>query len=192
MTLFALDNSHYQFLKDCRKHGGYSDADADFEARRILEINMASDSPYYFIGPSFTSPRYFIGAFVNTNKHATLDVGHTGNLGPCIYRDATQWLDYLLNKCGVRLIEANVWVADLKKEWLLRGLGFSKGGVIPDKVDIPGQGSQPALLMYIRAKEFAKVTPNYFKQTMDKFKQHLMRLEAKRSQEWAAQTEATN
>jgi hypothetical protein len=192
MTLYALDQSHFNFIKNCRLHGGYTNDESESEARRVLEISMASDQAYYFVGPSYSSPRYFIGGFVDTRKIATLDVGHIGNLGPNIYRDATQWLDYILNVCGVRLIEANVWVADLKKEWLLRALGFSKGGVVPDKVEIPDLGFQPALLLFIRPIDFKKVNKTYFRETLKKFREHLLKLKAKRSREWAASQEATN
>lgn len=178
MTLHALKREHKQFVFECYKTGGYSDEIAQHESDRVVEIALAYASPYYFVGPSYDNPRYFVGAFIDDTNRAVLDVGTTGLPGPKLFADARAWLDYLLNVDGVILLEAIVWVSDLKKEWLLRGLGFKKGGVIPDKVDIPGQGTRPALIMYTRKQELDNVTQESFLKVMDNYRAHVERLES--------------
>lgn len=181
MTLHVMTPEHLDFVAQCYMNGGASYRDAYDRAHETMEVAMGYYDPIYFVGPSADDPRYFIGAYLDVNGRSFLTVGTTGFMGASMYRDAMDWLAYMLKELNVKLIEAYVWVADLQKEWFLRAVGFQKSGVIPDKIDVPGKGPQTALSMYIRPVEFAGVTRESFRDTLKRYRQHRDKLKAKRA-----------
>lgn len=181
MTLHVMDYSHTDFMARCFMAGGQDVHSAYNRAYEELEIAMALIEPTFFVGPSADNPKYFLGAYVDITGRAHLTVGSVDLRSAPTYRDAMDWLGYLLNELGLKLVEAHVWVEDLQKEWFLRAVGFKKGGVIPDKVDIPARGPQPALSMYIRPVDFAGVTRQTFHDTIKKYKAHRNRLREERA-----------
>jgi len=181
MTLHSMGPEHYDFMVDCFITGGQSASDARARANLTFEIAFGYADPVFFVGPCAENPRYFLGAYVDVNGRAVLTVGTTDFDAAPTFRDAHQWIDYLLNELQLILIEAYVWVEDLQKEWYLRGLGFKKGGVIPAKVDIPGKNPQKALSMYIEPSDFTGVTRNSFREMMKKYKAHRNKLREERS-----------
>lgn len=186
MTLHALDKSHFDFVKQCYLHGGYDNEQAAYEAERVLELALAFNSESYFIGPSLDNPRWFVGAVYDDCGRAVLDAATIGVPGPSLLNDARDWLNYLFAELGVILLEAYVWTEDLSKEYLLRGLGFRKTGVVPKRVTIPGKGPQKALLMVMVEEYLPDMTDELFREKMAQLKVQLTEKEARQ-----AKTEST-
>jgi hypothetical protein len=181
MTLHVLTPEHIGFMAQCFMAGGLDKHSAYQRAYADMEVAQALYEPTFFVGPTAENPRYYMGAYTDVNGRAHLTVGSVDLKSAPTYRDAMDWLDYLLNELELKLIEANVWVEDLKKEWFLRAIGFKKGGVLPDKLDIPGRGTQSALVMYIRPIDFYGVTRDTFHDTIKKYKAHRDRLRKERA-----------
>lgn len=181
MTLHVLDYSHIDFMATCFMAGGQDMQSAYARAYEEMDLAVAMPDPTFFVGPTAEAPRYFLGAYVDVTGRAHLTVGSVDLKSAPTYRDAVDWLGYLLVELGLTLVEAHVWVEDIKKEWFLRAVGFKKGGVIPDKVDIPGRGPQAALTMYIRPVDFAEVTPHTFRANINKYRAHRNRLREQRA-----------
>jgi len=180
MTLHVMSQEHYKFVVDCHKWGGASEMQARQEAQQLLELALAFPDPLFFVGPSAEAPRYYMGVYLDVTNRAYLQVGTTGFIASEMYKDVIDWLSYLFDTLGIKLIEANVWVEDLQKEWFMRAVGFKKAGVIPDKLDIPGKGSVTALCMYLRPQEFSQVTRESFHAIIKKYQAHRKRLRDER------------
>jgi len=176
MTLHVLQEAHETFIRDCFVYRGFSVADASRHASDIVDVAGAYEYPVFFVGPDSVSPKYFLGAYVDVNRRAILEVNAFDIAGTALVKDATDWLKYMFDDLGVQLLEACVWVEDLQKEWFLRAMGFKKAGVVPDRIDVPGRGAQTGLMMYCRPAEFEKVTKETFRTAIRKYKQHRDRL----------------
>lgn len=181
MTLHVLTYEHTNLLAQCYMAGGQDMHSAYNRAYEEMEIAMSLIEPTFFIGPNADNPKYFMGAYTDVTGRAHLTAGSADLKAVPSYREAMDWLGYLLNELGIKLIEANVWVEDLQKEWFLRALGFKKAGILPDKIDIPGKGMQKALILYIRPAEFQGVTRQTFHDTIAQYRAHRNRLRNERA-----------
>ncbi|MBK8184195.1 MAG: hypothetical protein IPK63_15700 [Candidatus Competibacteraceae bacterium] len=178
MTLYVMTEEHRDFLTRCNLRTYPNIAEARRRADDILDIAGTFFDPLFFVGPTPDRPKYYLGAFLDITGRAHLEVSAIGFVGASFYRDCRDWLGYMFDELGVKLIEDSVWVGDTKKEWLMRGLGFKKGGLIPDKLDIPGHGPVAALAMYIRAEEYHAADRRWF---CDKLREHQRRERLRKS-----------